>query len=149
MNDWYWFPTYDKCFVERSSKIFEDLRCNSVIDGEREALTEGHKQGWSRKKLDNPKSWSMLCQRNLTKKFLEVSCFSKMNSYLQIKNFSLILHLFESLFNSLSSWFFSINSAIVYFFNPLISLSFKSLYLPSGKSNLIFIILILWRDTTL
>jgi len=60
----------------------------NIKDGEREALTEGHKQGWSRKKLDNPKSWSMLCQRNMTKKFLEVYSSSKMNSYLQIKTLS-------------------------------------------------------------
>jgi len=44
------------------------------VDGGRgEALTEGHKQGWARKKLDNPKSWSMLCQRNLAKRFTDLA----------------------------------------------------------------------------
>jgi len=43
-----------------------------VGGGKVEALTEGHKQGWARKKLTNPKSWSMLCQRNLVKRFLEL-----------------------------------------------------------------------------
>ena len=61
---------------------------DDIKDGKREALTEGHKQGWSRKKLDNPKSWSMLCQRNMTKKFLEVFNSSQMNSYFQIKTLS-------------------------------------------------------------
>jgi len=37
-----------------------------------EALTNGHKQGWSSKKLDNPKSWSALCQRHLYRKFLKI-----------------------------------------------------------------------------
>ena len=40
--------------------------------GLHEALTSGHKQGWSTKKLDNPKSWSSLCQRNLCRKFLTI-----------------------------------------------------------------------------
>jgi len=60
----------------------------NIDDGKREALTEGHKQGWSRKKLENPKSWSLLCQRNMTKKFLEVFSSMKMNSYTQIKTLS-------------------------------------------------------------
>ena len=29
MDGWYRFPTYNKLFTERSTKIFEDLRCNS------------------------------------------------------------------------------------------------------------------------
>ena len=37
-----------------------------------EALTNGHKQGWSSKKLDNQKSWSALCQRHLYRKFLKI-----------------------------------------------------------------------------
>ena len=31
VDDWYRFPTSNKCFVEHSSKIFEDLCCNSVL----------------------------------------------------------------------------------------------------------------------
>ena len=34
-------------------------------EGHREALTAGHRQGWANKKLDNPKSWSLLCRRSL------------------------------------------------------------------------------------
>ena len=43
-----------------------------IGEGKFEALTEGHKQGWSKKKLSNPKSWSMLCQINLSKKILDL-----------------------------------------------------------------------------
>eukprot|EP00090_Calanus_glacialis_P022361 TRINITY_DN34514_c0_g1_i1.p1 TRINITY_DN34514_c0_g1~~TRINITY_DN34514_c0_g1_i1.p1 ORF type:complete len:390 (-),score=124.08 TRINITY_DN34514_c0_g1_i1:35-1204(-) len=43
-----------------------------VGGGKVEALTEGHKQGWARKKLTNPMSWSMLCQRNIAKRVLEL-----------------------------------------------------------------------------
>ena len=28
VDDWYMFPTYNKLFTERPSKIFEDLHCN-------------------------------------------------------------------------------------------------------------------------
>jgi len=44
----------------------------AIRGGKVESLTEGHKQGWSKKKLSNPKSWSMLCQRNITKTVLEL-----------------------------------------------------------------------------
>ena len=40
--------------------------------GTHEALTEGHKQGWARAKLGNPKAWSILCQRNIFRKFCDV-----------------------------------------------------------------------------
>ena len=32
VDDGYRFLTYNKLFIERSSKIFEDLRCNSAIN---------------------------------------------------------------------------------------------------------------------
>jgi len=60
-----------------------------VQGGKFEALTEGHKQGWSKKKLSNPKSWSMLCQRNLVKRFLALAgdkfCGS-FRTYTQLKS---------------------------------------------------------------
>ena len=43
-----------------------------VEGGRQEAVTGGHKQGWAASKLDNSKSWSFLCQRNITKKFLQI-----------------------------------------------------------------------------
>ena len=42
-----------------------------ISGGVLEALTEGHKQGWSVKKLSNAKSWSVLSQRNIAQRFLD------------------------------------------------------------------------------
>ena len=33
VDNFYRFPTYNNLFTERSSKIFEDLRCNSAMRG--------------------------------------------------------------------------------------------------------------------
>jgi len=56
----------------RGSPCPDSLVWVGVGEGKFEALTEGHKQGWSKKKLSNPKSWSMLCQRNLSQKILDL-----------------------------------------------------------------------------
>ena len=53
-----------------------------------EALTNGHKQGWSSKKLNNPKSWSALSQRHLCKKFLKIADCKSGQSYGKIKSTS-------------------------------------------------------------
>ena len=69
-------PTLDKVVIEfefcksedRPSHCPDSVVWFDWVDGGRvEALTEGHKQGWARKKMTNPKSWSMLCQRNIVK----------------------------------------------------------------------------------
>ena len=54
-------------------------------EGYREALTEGHKQGWSSKKLDNSKSWSLFSQRNMTKKFLSIFSLTNCVNYSELK----------------------------------------------------------------
>ena len=59
---------------------------NVGADGCHEALTEGHKQGWSAKKLDNPKSWSLLCQRNIAKQFQSVYDISDCTTYSELKS---------------------------------------------------------------
>merc|ERR1711976_1032516 len=53
-----------------------------------EALTNGHKQGWSSKKLDNPKSWSALSQRHLYRKFLKIMDCKLGQSYSEVKSTS-------------------------------------------------------------
>ena len=74
-------PTLDKVVIEFEFCKSEDrpspcpdsvVWFDGVGGGRVEALTEGHKQGWARKKLTNPKSWSMLCQRNIVKRVLEL-----------------------------------------------------------------------------
>lgn len=65
--------SFEFCKSEvRSSPCPDSVLWVNLLGGKGEALTEGHKQGWSRKKLNNPKSWSMLCQRSLAKRFLEL-----------------------------------------------------------------------------
>ena len=53
-----------------------------------EALTNGHMQGWSSKKLDNPKSWSALSQRHLYRKFLKILDCKLGQSYSEVKSTS-------------------------------------------------------------
>lgn len=59
-----------------------------VEGGSQEAVTEGHKQGWPASKLENCKSWSVLCQRNITKKFLQLYQGESYASYQELKKHS-------------------------------------------------------------
>ena len=56
-----------------------------VEGGRLEAVTEGHRQGWSAKKLDNSKSWSMLCQRNIAKAFIQLYQGKPYSTYEELK----------------------------------------------------------------
>ena len=57
-------------------------------EGRHEAVTDGHKQGWPVSKLDNCKSWSMLCQRNITRKFLQLYQGDLYSTYEELKKHS-------------------------------------------------------------
>jgi len=72
----------------RESPCPDSLVWVGIGEGKFEALTEGHKQGWSKKKLSNPKSWSMLCQRNLSQKILDLgrdTIVGSLKTYAELK----------------------------------------------------------------
>ena len=60
----------------------------AVEGGKHEAITEGHRQGWAAKRLDNEKSWSMLCQRNIAKTFLRLYQGKAFSTYDELKKHS-------------------------------------------------------------
>ena len=59
-----------------------------VEGGRHEAVTEGHRQGWAAKRLDNSKSWSMLCQRNIARTFLQLYQGKAYSTYDELKKHS-------------------------------------------------------------
>lgn len=63
-----------------------------LMDGKPESYVEGLKQGWSRKKLENPKSWAAVSQRKIAQQFSSIlmenvgeSDKKELHSYFEMK----------------------------------------------------------------